>query len=307
VLHAPMAAANTSANSEALRMGEWLLGVSQWSTLQGRAALSPDGLVEWQLRADMIEGGVRHAAVTELLGNGTARPLMAELPAGSRAAIAVNLRSLTLTYDAWRDHLVSMGFPGGAEGIARAERELAMSLGFWIRESLLPLLGDRIAVATYGTGAEETWLVVAETRDPRSVERMIASATMRLEEEVSLTTIDGVTLVAGTEGTRPRAWRTSGNRIIVACGPLSESLIAQKQSATVADVVAAIDSTAGDSPLVFHLSGALDHLTASPLTNVGSVTGILRMEDGAMVLRGFAHGSHPLRPAHAAALPQTVD
>jgi hypothetical protein len=226
--------------------------------------------------------------MVNLLGDADARDLMTHLPADARMAVAFDLASPTETYDAWRDHLVTMGFPGGAEGLARAERDLAMSLGFWIRESLLPLVGDRAAVATYGHGEDETWMAVIEMRDIRSVERMIAQASRLLDGEDTLQVIDGVTFVPGTEAIRQRAWKSVGNRLIVACGNLASSLVGAPATVTVADTFTSVGIAAGAdvqrSPLSVY---AADLIALPPLLSMPLI-GVFSNEDGALVLRGSA-------------------
>jgi hypothetical protein len=275
VLLAPAATANTTANSDALRMGEWLLGINEWDTLRGHATLSPNGNLQWRLQANTLNGDPRQATMVSLLGSGDARPLLAHLPPGANQAIAIELASLTDSYDAWRDHLVAMGFPGGAEGAAQAERDLAMTLGFWIRDSLLPLLGNRIAVASYGTGPDQTWVAVAEARDPRSVERMIAQASQRLDNKNAQ---EPATSLASTSA-RPRAWRVGGNHVIVACGPKAEALLAQPLTASLATTIGAAPGDIASTPLALY---SADLLRSFGLT----ISGAFSVEGESLVLQG---------------------
>jgi hypothetical protein len=287
-LLAVAATANTTANSEALRTGEWLLGLGSWERLQTTLSLEPDGTIDWELRALLTDAERSKSAMVNLLGAEDARDLMTHLPADARMAVAFDLASPTETYDAWRDHLVTMGFPGGAEGLARAERDLAMSLGFWIRESLLPLVGNRAAIATYGTGEDQTWMAVIEMRDIRSVERMIAQASRLLDGEDNMQVIDGVTFVPGKDDARARAWKSVGNRLVVGCGNLAASLVGSPATVTVADTFTSVGNAAGANVQCSPLSVYAADLVALPLPLSMPLIGVFSTEDGALVLRGSA-------------------
>ncbi len=287
-LLAVAATANTTANSEALRTGEWLLGLGGWERLRASLVLEPDGTIDWELRALLTEAERGRSAMVNLLGAKDARDLMTHLPADARMAVAFDLASPTETYDAWRDHLVTMGFPGGAEGLARAERDLAMSLGFWIRESLLPLVGNRAAIATYGTGKDQTWMAVVEMRDIRSVERMIAQASRLLDGENNMQVIDGVTFVPGKDEARPRAWKTTGNRLVVGCGNLAASLVGSPATVTVADAFTSVGNAAGADVQCSPLSVYAADFVALPSPFSMPLIGVFSTEDGALVLRGSA-------------------
>src|SRR5690606_4258667 len=126
-----------------------------------------------------------------------------------------------------------------------------------------------------------TWMVVADARDPRSVERMIVQASERLDGSQPVVTPDGISLIAGTDQSPPRAWRVVGNRVIVACGNQAESLVAGEHTHSLADAFLPLDEAGGNvsTPLALYSGGLLEQFGLS-------VFGIFAVEDGSMVMRG---------------------